>query len=195
MVALGISARGLVLTGTTEDSVLTTLVTATMAPVWHAMLLVVLMAIVMSSLDSLLNAGAVCLARDVVGTMTKLSDSGALYVGRAATVLIGVIAALAAILSEGVVPSIIQGLLICYNLWAPAILPALVLGLWIKRPRPAAGLLSISAGIGAAALLEFVLPKAHTTALGIPSIVLALCVGLIAYGVGHWLIPQKGGRP
>ena len=136
MVALGVAARGIVLTGTHEDSVLITLVKATMPSPCHALLLVVLMAIVMSSLDSLLNAGAVSFARDVADAWVTLSDHGTLLVARAATVLIAVVAALAAILSEAEVPRIIDGLLICYNLWAPAILPALVLGLWIKQPRP-----------------------------------------------------------
>jgi len=192
MAALGIAARGIVPFGTHEDAVLITLVKATMSPPWHAMLLVVLMAIVMSSLDSLINAGAVCLARDVAGTLVRLSDGRALYVGRVATVLIAATAALAAILSVEKVPRIIDGLLICYNLWAPAILPALVLGLWVKRPRPAAGILSVSTGAGAAVLLEFVVPKAVVAAMEIPSILVALLIALAAYAVGHWLIPQGG---
>lgn len=195
MVALGIAARGIVPAGTEGDSVLVTLVTATMSPPWHAMLLVVLMAIVMSSLDSLLNAGAVCLARDVVGTMRRLSDNEALVVGRVATILIAVAAAAAAILSEAAVPTIIDGLLICYNLWAPAILPALVLGLWVKRPRPAAGILSILAGAGTAVTLTFPVPKSKVAAMGIPAIVLAVLIALAAYAVGHWLIPRRGARP
>jgi SSS family solute:Na+ symporter len=39
MAGLGIAARGIVLGGTNEDSVLITLVSATMPPVWHSMLL------------------------------------------------------------------------------------------------------------------------------------------------------------
>jgi SSS family solute:Na+ symporter len=192
MAGLGIAARGIVLSGTNEDSVLVTLVTATMPPVWHAMLLVVLTAIIMSSLDSLLNAGAVCVSRDLVGTMTPLSDRGALYVGRGATVGIAVAAAGAAVLSETDVPGIIDGLLVCYNLWAPAILPAVILGLWIKRTRPAAGVLSILAGAGSAAAMELPALKARVEVTGIPSIVLALTVGLFAYAVGHWLVPHRG---
>jgi len=195
MIGLGIAARGIVLTGTHEDSVLITLVKTTMPMPCHALLLVVLMAIVMSTLDSLLNAGAVSFAQDVAGAWVPLSDQKTLMVGRMATVLMGVTAASAAILSQTAVPRIIDGLLVCYNLWAPAILPALVLGLWLKNPRPAAGSLSILAGATAAIILELPMPKSKVTAMGIPSIVLALSIGLAAYAVGHWLIPNRSEKP
>jgi SSS family solute:Na+ symporter len=195
MIGLGIASRGIVLTGTHEDSVLITLVKTTMPLPCHALLLIVLMAIVMSTLDSLLNAGAVSFAQDVAGAWVPLSDHQTLMVGRAATVLLGGTTALAAILSETIVPGIIAGLLICYNLWAPAILPALILGLWLKRPRPAAGILSILAGATSAVILGFQGPKSKVTALGIPAIILALLIGLAAYAVGHWLIPHRKERP
>jgi Na+/proline symporter len=150
------------------------------------------MAIVMSSLDSLLNAGAVCVARDVAGTLVALSDRASLVVGRAATVGIALAAATAAILSETEVPGIIDGLLVCYNLWAPAMLPAIVLALCIRRARPAAGILSIVAGAGAAATMELAPFKARLAGTGVPPIGVALALSLVAYAVGHWLVPYGG---
>ncbi len=195
MVALGISARGIIPEGIKEDHVLLNLVKSVM-PAWgHALLLVVLVSVVMSSLDSLLNAGAVAFTQDIVKPFTKLRDSDALNIGRCATIVIAAIAAVGAL----AVPSIISGLLICYAIWAPAILPALIIGLWVKRPRPLAGILSMGVGTVVAIMLwiilwiifKFVFPRE----IEIPPLIIipALVSALLAYVLGHWLEKIKYG--
>ena len=149
------------------------------------LLLVVLVSVVMSSLDSLLNAGAVAFTQDIVKPFAELPDETALNVGRCATIVIAAIAATGAVF----VPSIIAGLLICYTIWAPAILPALIIGLWIKRPRPLAAILSMAVGTLVAILFQFVL----ASAIDVPAIIPALGAALLAYILGHWLGRIKSG--
>ncbi|MBP8304416.1 MAG: hypothetical protein KBE04_09850, partial [Phycisphaerae bacterium] len=79
--------------------------------------------------------------------------------------------------------------------WAPAILPALILGLCGTRPRAGAGILSMVAGGGAAILLQVDPAKAWIDAAGIPAIVLSLVVSVAAYAGGHWLAPRRGVSP
>jgi SSS family solute:Na+ symporter len=158
-------------------------------------LLVVLVSVVMSSLDSLLNAGAVAFTQDIVKPFAKLPDEAALNVGRCATIVIAAVAAAGAV----AVPSIISGLLICYAIWAPAILPALIIGLWVKRPRPLAGILSMGVGTVVAIMLwiilwlvfKFVFPRE----IEIPPLIIipALGAALLAYVLGHWLERSKSG--
>jgi len=179
MVSLGIVARAIVPAGTGEDDVLLRLVKTIMPTEGYAMLLVALLSVIMSSLDSLLNAGAVTFTQDVVKPFVKVSDGASLLCGRLATVGIAVVAAAAAM----AVPRIIDGLLICYTVWAPAMLPAAVLGLWLKRPRPLAGILSMITGAVAALVLQFV----WRDAVEIPAILLALAMAVAAYLVGHFL--------
>ncbi|GAI79987.1 unnamed protein product, partial [marine sediment metagenome] len=185
MIALGISARTIIPEGTGEDHVLLKLVESIMPAEGYMLLLVVLVSIVMSSLDSLLNAGAVAFAEDTVKPFVKLTDRTALNIGRCATLVIAAIAAAGAL----VVPSIIDGLLICYTIWAPAILPALIIGLWVKRPRPLAGILSMAVGTLVAIMFQFIFPSA----IEAPAIIPALVSALLAYLLGHWLAPPLGG--
>lgn len=186
MVSLGAAARSILPGDTGEDLVLLNLVKSTMPVGGYPLLLVVLLAVIMSSLDSLLNAGAVAFVQDVVKPFVALEDAAALNIGRVATVAIALVAAAGAT----AVDSIINGLLICYAIWAPAILPVLIIGLWIKRPRPLAGILSMGVGSFAAVTLwivfKFIIDwKAQT---GIARIIIpALAAALIAYVVGHWL--------
>ncbi len=188
MIALGIISREIVAPGTDEDNVLLGMVKAIMAPEWQAVLLVVLVSVVMSSLDSLMNAGAVAFTQDIVKPLTRLTNGTALRTGRYATVAIAAVAAL----STPKVLSIIDGLLICYTIWASAILPVLVLGLWVRSPRPLAALLSMITGtavsIGAIILL-FVNPEVGRFSL---IIVPALAAALLAYLAGHLLGREKG---
>ena len=187
MISLGVSARTIVPENTDGDYVLLELVRTKMPPEGYALLLVVLVSVVMSSLDSLLNAGAVAFAEDIVKPFTELTDKAALNVGRCATVVIAAVAAAGAVF----VPSIIAGLLICYTIWASAILPSLIIGLWAKRPRPLAAIISMSVGIivaMVAIVFLFVFPGQIEVVI-IPG----LAAGLLAYLLGHWLEGEKYG--
>jgi Na+/proline symporter len=180
---------------TGEDFVLLNLVESVMPTFGYALLLVVLVSVVMSSLDSLLNAGAVAFAEDIVKPFMKLQDTSALNVGRSATIVIALVAAAGAV----AVPSIIGGLLICYTIWAPAILPTLIIGLWIKRPRPLAGILSMGVGTVVAIMLwitlRLIFKYVYHSDVEIPPLVIIPAIGaaLLAYALGHWIERHKTG--
>jgi len=168
--------------GDRENAVLLTLARHSLPVECYALIVVVLISIIMSSLDSLLNAGAVALTEDIVKPFAPVADAHALHIGRCATVLIAAAAAAGAL----AVPSIIEGLLYCYSIWAPAVLPALILGLWIKRPRPWAGILSMVTGMLTAVGSQLLIHKYYPAVDNAVAILPALAGALIAYAVGHW---------
>jgi SSS family solute:Na+ symporter len=187
MIALGTVARTVVPLETDGDRVLLALVNATMPVGGRILLLIALISVILSSLDALLNAGAVVFTQDVVKPLAALSDRASLACGRLATVAMALVAAAAG----AALPEIITGLLICYTIWAPAILPAAVFGLWLKHPRPLAGILSMATGASAALSLQFLWPDATE----VPAILAALAVSLAAYLVGHLLGNSREGAP
>jgi len=192
MVALGIAARTVIFGDPPEDLVLMILFESTIPRLGYTLLLVVLISVVMSSLDSLLNAGAVAFTQDIVKPFAKIPDQTALNIGRCATIIIAFVAAAGAVR----IKSIVSGLLICYTIWAPAILPALILGLWVKRPRPLAGILSMGVGsIVAVALwmtFKFAL-RWPTDDISTVVIIPSLLAALVAYALGHWMEKTKFG--
>jgi SSS family solute:Na+ symporter len=183
MISLGTVARTVVPAETEGDHVLLSLVRTTMPIEGRMLLLIALIAVIMSSLDALMNAGAVVFTQDVVKPLARLSDQRSLTCGRVATVVIALVAAAAAT----AVPEIITGLFICYTIWAPTILPAAVLGLCLKKPRPLAGLLSIIGGATTAIPLQ-IIDHVQPGALGVPPILPALAASLAAYFVGYILV-------
>jgi SSS family solute:Na+ symporter len=185
MIALGITARTVIFGEPNEDNVLFLLIEATMPKLAYTVLFIVLLSVIMSSLDSLLNAGAVVFTQDIVKPFVKLSDNITLNIGRCATIIIAIIACAGTI----TVKSIVSGLLVCYTIWAPAVLPALIIGLWIKRPHPLAGILSMGVGTIVAVVFKFVYPLP----MNVPAILPALAAGLLAYALGHWMEKTKFG--
>ncbi|MGD2094624.1 MAG: sodium:solute symporter family protein [Phycisphaerales bacterium] len=181
MLSLGVIGRSIVPGVGDEDKVLLNLVKVIMPVEGYTLLLVILVSVIMSSLDSLLNAGAVAFAEDVVRPVVGLSDKAALNVGRCATIVIAAIAAGLAVF----VPSIIAGLLICYTIWASAILPALIIGLWAKRPRPLAAILSMSAGV-LVAMIAIIFMFRFPNEIEV-IIIPGLVVAVLAYALGHWM--------
>ena len=189
MIALGVAATSIIPESTKVDHELLTLVKTIMPAGGYTLLMVVLISVVMSSLDSLLNAGAVAFAEDVIKPFVKVPDTTALNIGRCATIAIAAVAAAGAV----AVPSIITGLLICYAIWAPAILPALIIGLWIKHPRPLAGILSMGVGTLVALMLWVILwiifKFVYPSEIGIPPLIIipAFASALLAYALGHYI--------
>jgi len=184
MISLGVVARAAQVGGVPvaivplkERDVLLTLAQATMPMEGYVLLLVALTSVIVSSLDSLLNAGAVAFTQDIITPFAKISDRALLVFGRVATAVIAIMAGIAALR----VPGIIKGLLLCYTVWAPAILPALVFGLWLRNPRVLAGLMSMVTGVAVAVSLQFIWPNMAE----IPPILLALTASVVAYFLGH----------
>jgi SSS family solute:Na+ symporter len=158
-------------------------------------MLVALLSVILSSLDSLLNAGAVVFTQDVLRRFTVRQDSAALTAGRYSTIVIAAVASGLAVF----VPSVIKGLLVCYGIWAPAILPAVIIGLWSKRPRPLAAFLSMIVGatVGAAVGIVFLIfqqGQGRVSKVETPAIVPALICSLLAYLIGHHAQRFIGGR-
>src|SRR4030042_1420053 len=155
----------------------------------YSLLLVALISIVLSSLDSLLNAGAVVFTEDIVKPLTALSDRTALLVGRRATIVIATVAAVCV----PAVPSIMGGLLICYTVWASAILPAAIIGLWLKNPRPLAGVLSMGVGTLVAIIAIAIVSTPDFATKTRVTIIPALGAALAAYLLGHRFGKTKAG--
>ncbi len=186
MVSLGIAARGILQGNPAEDEVLFELVEKTMPSAGYTLLLVVLVSVIMSSLDSLLNAGAVAFTQDIIKPFVSLPNGAALNVGRGATIIIAAVAAVCAV----AVDSIISGLLTCYAIWAPAILPALIIGLWVKKPRPLAGILSMGIGTAVAVVLWVIFKFVFGWSIEVcvPRVIIpGLGSALLAYLLGHWI--------
>lgn len=183
---LGILARIYLGSGIPEDNIILEFSRSLLPVSLQTLVAVVLLGVIMSSLDSLLNAGAASASRDFRRESTKLNtkEDRWLLIGRLATVFI----ALIAVLGAYVIPAILDGLILCYTVWAPAILPAFVFGLLLKKTFAVAGLTSIIVGSLSAITLEFGI---IFELMEIPSLITALIISIASYLIIHFIYIYK----
>ncbi len=126
-------------------------------PVLQGVVIAAVIAIIMSSADSFLNAAAISIANDVVGPLRRspLPARTQLALARAATLVVGVLAVVFAVSIE----SVLGILIYAYNFWAPTILVPLALAILGVRVSPRRFLGGAAAGIVAAIVWSYGLGK------------------------------------
>jgi SSS family solute:Na+ symporter len=170
---MGVVAHSFVPANTPPDDVFLALGKTLLPYGTYGLLLGAVIAIVMSSQESVLNSATVAFTRDILGIRGGLSDSQSLTVSRVGTLAIAALATVAARYS----PSIMDGLLMCYSIWAPGLLLPFLLGLYLRRTTAPAGWLSMILGATTSILWQTVLKEPG----GYP----AILVGLAASGAGY----------
>jgi SSS family solute:Na+ symporter len=140
-------------------------------------LVVAIAAIIMSSQESVLNAGAVSFTRDIrdVFGKTPLSDDQRLRLSRLSTLVMGTMAAVLAYFA----PSIIDGLLIIYSVWAPSVLPVFVFAILLRVPARNAGAPAMLVGAAASLIWQFALKEPGH----VPAVLVGLAGNLVTYGL------------
>lgn len=142
MAVAGVIARVVVPAPGDIEGVLVALAGAVLPSGLLGLFLVALAAIVMSTQEALLNSAAVCLTRDLSSKIRARNEDSQLVIARLATLVFGVLAVWMALRA----PGIIDGLLICYSLWASTVLPPLVWGVIGLPTTRWSGVLSVLLG-------------------------------------------------
>src|SRR5207248_7153619 len=128
--ALGVVSRGVISPETQPDDVFVAVGRAVLPHGVFGLLLATLIAIVMASQESVLNASAVSFVRDVLSLFIQPGEKATLLLAKVSTLAIAAIA----IVCAQFAPSIIDGLLILYAIWAPSIIVSLIAALYIRSP-------------------------------------------------------------
>ena len=126
-------------------------------PVLQGVVIAAVIAIIMSSADSFLNAAAISFINDVVAPLRKAPQSAnsALKTARLITLVVGVLAVVFAVSIESVLGILIYS----YNFWAPIVLIPLacaIMGMPVSRIRFGAG---AAAGIAGVLIWSYLLGK------------------------------------
>jgi SSS family solute:Na+ symporter len=142
-----------------------------------------MMAVVMSSADSFLNAAAISISHDVLKPIAKerFTPNIELWWSRLMTVIIGAMGALFALSTQ----SALDILLVAYNFWTPFILVPLVAGILGVRASAQAFWWGCIAGIGATCF--WLIQMGETTFNGA---LVGICVNLLVFGL-IYIIEQR----
>jgi len=176
--AFGIVAHGILPADTKPDDVFVMAGKAILPVGVFGLLLATIVAIVMSSQEACLNAAASSLVRDIVGIFARPSEKAALLLAKGGTL---VLAALAIVFAQ-FAPSIIDGLLFLYAIWAPCMIVPLVAALFLKNTKSMAGWFAILGG-GAASWAW----QAAKEPAAVPAILVGLAASLVCFLIGQIL--------
>ncbi len=179
--AVGVVAHGILPASAGADDVFVGVGRAILPSGVFGLLLATLLAIVMSSQESVLNSATVAFTRDIVGIFHRGTEASSLLLAKIGTVVIAAISIFAAHFA----PSIIEGLLLVYAVWAPTLLVSLIAGLYVATPKPLASWLSMLGGAAVSLSWQF-----SKEPYGVPAILVGLVASLVLYGIGHLI-----GRP
>lgn len=174
---LGVMAHSLLPAGTAADNAFIAMGKQLLPAGVYGVLLAAVIAIVMSSQESVLNSGAVSFVKDIVGTFGSPSEKTSLLLGKISTLGIAAVAIYVAQFA----PSIIDGLLILYSIWAPTILIPMLGALFGWRTTPASGWLSILLGGGSSLVWQLLLHEPS----GIPAILVGLVGSILGFLIGR----------
>ena len=176
--ALGIVSHGILPASTQSDDVFVAIGRAVLPSGLFGLLLAALVAIVMASQESCLNSASVAFVRDVIGVVVKPGERANLLLAKGGTLVIAGVAIFAAQFA----PSIIDGLLLIYSVWAPAMIVSLVAALFLKSTKPLASWLSILGGTAASLAWQFAKSPGE-----VPAILVGLAFSLVLFGIGQAL--------
>lgn len=174
--AFGVVAHGILPADTKPDDVFVLAGKAILPVGVFGLLLATIVAVVMSSQEACLNAAASSLVRDIVGIFAEPSEKTSLLLAKGGTL---VLAALAIVFAQ-FAPSIIDGLLFLYAIWAPCMLVPLVAALFLKKTKVTAGWLSIIGGGGASWAWQ-----AAKEPGAVPAILIGLAGSLLFFLIGQ----------
>ena len=174
---LGVIAHSYLPAGTSADSVFIAMGKQLLPVGLYGVLLAAVIAIVMSSQESVLNSGAVAFVKDIVSVFSAPTEKNALLLGKISTLGMAAVAIYVAQFA----PSIIDGLLILYSIWAPTMLIPLVAALYGWRTTPTSGWLSIILGGGVSLTWQLLL---HEPA-GIPAILVGIVGSMVGFLIGR----------
>jgi len=174
--AFGIVAHGIVPGSTAPDDVFVTAGKLILPAGLFGLLLATLVAVIMSSQEACLNAAASSFVKDIWGIFSTPSEKNSLLLAKGITLILAALAIIFAQYS----PSIIEGLLLLYAVWAPCMLVPLVGALYAKKLTPASGILSVLGGGIASWGWSFAGEPAS-----IPAILIGLAVSIILFFIGN----------
>ena len=184
MATAGVMARSLLGPVAQPDSALIQLAHLVLPAGLLGLFLVALAAIVMSTQESLLNAASVCMTRDLFPS--EWPEKRQLLIARIGTLLFAIAATWLGLKA----PSIIDGLLVCYSIWAPTILPPLIWALaGFPTPHLAGTLSIIGGGLTSASVLIFHLASGNPAIAILAGLSASLICGVV--GAAFQRIPRS----
>lgn len=143
--------------------------------------IVAMIGVIISSQDSLINYAATIFTRDIIRPVDSEeinSDKKQLKMSKLSTLMIAVFSLVFAIY----VPSVLEGLLLCYTIWIPSILVSLLCSIFLEKPSIYGAYISIFSGLTISLTWQFSRFNDY-----FPTILIGLTASILGYIIGKFI--------
>lgn len=185
--SLGLVALAL-FPGLNSDDALPTIVREVLPVGVAGMVAAALLAVVMSTADSLLNSATVVFAKDLYKSFInpEIQPRLMLWLERSVNVIIGLGALLFALTAE----SIVDALLYTYALWAPTVIVPFLFAVLTRRSAPRAAVAAMLCGAAATAYWTWGLDEPH----GVTGLMVGLGANIVVFTLVYLTVDRDRGR-
>lgn len=164
-----------------NDQVLLHIASEHFPGVLYGIFIIAMIGIVMSSQDTVLNAGSILFSEDIMGTMKQITERQKLKAAKLYTILMGIIC----IIVASYLSSILEVIMIITEFYIPVMIPVIVFSIIKKNFHWQAALISMLVGF-----ISYIIWKQFLSFL-LPELVAALALSTLSYLVSDFILAKK----
>lgn len=164
-----------------SDQVLLHIASEHFPGVFYGIFIIAMIGIVMSSQDTVLNAGSILFSEDIMGTMKQMTERQKLKAAKLYTILMGIIC----IIVASYLSSILEVIMIITEFYIPVMIPVIIFSIIKKNFHWQAALISMLVGF-----ISYIIWKQFLSFL-LPELVAALTLSTLSYLVSDYILAKK----
>lgn len=164
-----------------NDQVLLHIASEHFPGVLYGIFIIAMIGVVMSSQDTVLNAGSILFSEDIMGTMKQMTEKQKLRAAKLYTVLMGIIC----IVVASYLSSILEVIMIIVEFYIPIMIPVIVFSVLKKDLHWQAALASMLIGF-----ISYLIWKQYFGSI-MPELVVALTLSILSYLTTDYILTRK----
>lgn len=164
-----------------NDQVLLHIASEHFPGILYGIFIIAMIGVVMSSQDTVLNAGSILFSEDIMGALKPMSEKQKLKVAKLYTILMGVIC----IITASYLSSILEVIIIVTEYYIPVMIPVIIFSILKKNFHWQSALISMSVG-----LVSFIVWKQFFSFI-MPELFAALSLSTLSYLVSDYIAINK----
>ena len=149
--------------------------------VMYGIFIIAMIGVVMSSQDTVLNAGSILFSEDIMGALKPMTEKQKLKTAKLYTLLMGVIC----IILASYLSSILEVIMIITEYYIPVMIPVIVFSILKKKLHWQSALTSMLVG-----LISYIVWKQFFSSI-MPELLVAFSLSIISYLVSDFILAKK----
>ena len=164
-----------------NDQVLLHIASEHFPGILYGIFIIAMIGVVMSSQDTVLNAGSILFSEDIMGALKPMTEKQKLKTAKLYTILMGVIC----IILASYLSSILEVIMIITEYYIPVMIPVIVFSILKKNLHWQSALISMLVG-----LISYIIWKQFFSSL-MPELLVAFSLSTLSYLVSDFILAKK----